>query len=100
MAIAEALSPAAPDDMEEMDDQNLWGFLEMLAAELSPAYWDDPDAIDELYRLRGMFVPNAPRDDLPPIAKAVRAARRSTPDLSVSPANPEYERMVQRVTAA
>lgn len=98
MKVAQWSSPDAPDDQEALPDDQLWGFLELVAVELSPAYWDDPDALDELYRLRGEFAPDAPRDDLPPLAKAARVAQRNRPDVSITPANPDYERMVQRVT--
>lgn len=95
--IADTIAPERPQDTEEADDKDVWILLERVSLRLSPEFWDDPDAIDDLIRLRSKFEPRIPVEHLKPIARAVRKSRAALPDVSVTPASPEYEKMVERL---
>ena len=96
--VASVLAPEVPADTEELDDYDAWNILEATAAEFSPGYWDDPDALDDLYQLRKRFMG---RDDpqLKALVKVAKTKRKYMPDPSITPANPDFERMARRIGA-
>lgn len=96
-AIRDVIAPARPTDAVEVDEKNVYAILERVAIRLSPEFWDDPDAIDDLFRLRGQFAPAAPRDYLKTISTAVRKSRAALPDVGITPADPRYEPMLERM---
>lgn len=94
--LADALAPEIPTDAEELPALDQLILLETVATELSPHYWDNPDAVEALYRLkrevRGVDLPY-----LKDIAKQQRQMKRNLPDPAISPANPEFERQAARL---
>jgi hypothetical protein len=98
--IMSAMFPDGPEDAEPLDDKLMWTLLEGVAVRLSPMYWDEPDALSDLARLRSKFAPALPSDYLKPLAEAARKAKRQMPDLSVTQVSPEYEKEVARLTRA
>ena len=96
MAIADVIAPENPIDTEQLDEALEFEILQTLAINLSPEFWQS-DAIDDYYRLLGKFMPEVQREHLKPIAAAQRASERALPDISITPENPEYERMVARM---
>ncbi|MBA2708301.1 MAG: hypothetical protein H0U59_10920 [Gemmatimonadaceae bacterium] len=96
--LAEVLAPNAPADAEELDPVDQWQILESAAAAFSPGYWDDPDAIEDLFELRKRFQ-GRESSELKTLAKVAREKQRAMPDPSISPASPEFEKMRKRVGA-
>lgn len=99
-ALADELAPETPTDSEAIDERTQYAILERVAIRLSPEFWDDPDAIEDLFRLRGKFAPQAQRDYLKTIASAVRKSRNALPDVGITPADPRYEPMLERMKRA
>jgi len=97
-AIASVLAPEVPADTEELDDYDAWNILEATATEFSPGFWDDPDALDDLYRLRKQFM-GVDDMQIKALAKVAKVKKRYMPDPSITPANPEFERMQRRIGA-
>ena len=95
--IVERLAPEQPADTDQLDEQTQWLILQEVAINMSPEFWDDPEAIEDFARLTQKFAPGVPVDHLKPIAQAKRASNRALPDLSITPENPEYERMERRM---
>lgn len=95
--IAKVLAPEVPTDMEPMEDSDMWLFLETFALRMAPEFWEDPEMINDLYRLRGQFAPRVPREHLKEIERAVRVSQRALPDVEISPASPEYDDMMNRM---
>lgn len=95
--IVERLAPENPADTDQLDEQTQWLILQEVAINMSPEFWDDPDAIEDFARLTTKFAPGVPTDHLKPIAQAKRASNRALPDLTITPENPEYERMERRM---
>ena len=97
--LKDALAPDHPHDTVEMDPYDQWNILEAVAASFSPGYWDDPDALEDLYKLRKQFQ-GYEDPELKILAKVAKEKQRMTPDLSVTPENPDYERQMRRIGAA
>ena len=98
-AVVEALAPDQPHDAVPLDPYDEWNILEATAASFSAGYWDDPDALEDLYRLRKQF---AGYDDmeLRALAKVAKEKQKYTPDISITPQSPEYESEMRRMGAA
>lgn len=96
MEMVEVLAPDTPADAVEMDPYDQWNVLEALAADFSPGYWDDPEALSDLYRLRKQFQ-GYDDEELKILARYARQKQRLTPDLRVTPANPEFEKTQRRL---
>ena len=94
--LAEILAPSVPADAEELDPIDQWHILERAAVDFSPGYWDDPEALKDLYELRKRFT-GQDSEQLKIMAKLAREKQRMTPDPRVSPASPEFEKMRKRV---
>jgi len=93
--LARELAPERPADTEEMNEHDIWALLEGVAMELSPTAWDDPDAINDLYELRKKFM-GYEDDELKETAKQVKRRKALLPDPSITPENPEFEKMLRR----
>ncbi len=93
--VAEAMAPEMPADAEPLDEVEQYEILERVALELSPVYWDNPDAIKDLYEFRKKFTG---QDDqmLKMAYEQVSKLEKKLPDPTITPANPEYEKMMRR----
>jgi hypothetical protein len=96
-AIAQVLAPQNPVDQEEMPPYMQWLLLEKVAINLSPAAWDDPEAIKDLYDLRKQFAPALAHDWMPVMARYRKTEQAHIPDPTVTPASPDFEKMKQRL---
>lgn len=97
------LAPERPADAEELDPLQQWQLLESAAMVLPPVYWDRPDALEDLIRLRTRFVPEPYRslmgtDQLKAVKRLRERQAKDLPDPAISPANPEFEEKVRRLT--
>ena len=94
--LASTLAPDVPADAEQIPEWDQWQILEATAGVFSETYWDDPDALEDLHRFRQQFLK---RDDeyLKVLAKRAKAAKAALPDVSISPANPQFEKMARKV---
>lgn len=99
MNLAKVFAPEVPADTEQLDEYDQWNILEATAAAFSPGYWDDPDALDDLYRLRKQFM-GVEDPQLKALSKVAKVKRRYMPDPSITPENPEFERMKRRMGGA
>lgn len=97
MAIAKVLAPDVPNDVEEIDPFDQWLLLETVASKLSPAYWDSPAAITDLYKLRQQFAPHLAQDWLPAAAKFRKQEQAGLPDPAITPENPEFAKNQRRL---
>jgi hypothetical protein len=95
--IANVLAPDSPTDQQELDPKDQWMVLELVASSVSPLYWDKPEAIRDLYRLRKMFVPNANSDYLKIVAQKVAKQTKSLPDPNITPESPEFDKARRRL---
>lgn len=96
-AIADIIAPEYPVDAEPLDEYDQWVILEGVFARLSPASWGDAEAVKALYHLRKKFTG---RDDQPlaTLAKRMEQEAKGVPNLEITPANPEYDREMARIT--
>lgn len=94
--LAEALAPERPADAEELDEFDQFQILMTAAVNFSPGYWDDPDALEDLYRLKKRFTGRDDRELLE-FAKLARAQRKSLPDPNITPQNPEWQDQLKRM---
>ncbi|GIV04052.1 MAG: hypothetical protein KatS3mg015_2882 [Fimbriimonadales bacterium] len=83
--VAKILAPDIPADHEVLPDDMQWQILERVASSLSPAAWDDPNAILDLYRLRKKFYPELAYPWLVDHARRVRSAQRVIPKPEETP---------------
>ena len=90
--LALALAPEVPSDTEELDEFTQFNILMIAAAEFSPGYWDDPDALTDLWRLKKKYLG---RDDeeLKQLAKVAKVQRSGLPDPMMTPAHPDWEKV-------
>jgi hypothetical protein len=95
-ALVEVLAPEIPADAEEIPEYVQWQILEGAALSFSPAYWDNPEALEDLYRLRKQFTGY---DDqlLKTLAKKAKKLKAWAPDPSITPVNPEFEKRMKRL---
>lgn len=98
--IAKVLAPDVPADAEQLDPKMQWMVLESIAVNLSPEAWDDPEAINDLYKLRKQFAPQLAFDWLPAAAAYRKKVRSTLPRPEITPANPEYAAMMRRLKRA
>lgn len=92
MKLADVIAPEHPLGTLQMEPAEQWQFLEAVAMELSPTYWDDPDAIKSLYDLRKRFAPQLATPALAKLAQAQAKIQQVAPDLAVTPENPKFDR--------
>lgn len=97
MRVAEIMAPEEPSDAEPLDDLTTFQILQTLATNMSPEFWDS-GAVEDYHRLLGMFAPEVPREHLPEIARMRRQMERGLPDPSITPQNPEYKKMLGRMS--
>lgn len=95
--LAAVIAPDEPTDQEPLTDHETWVVLETVATTLSPMLWDDPEALDDLYRLRRMFIPQLANESLKIRARLVRKEKSMLPDPSITPENPEFEKRMARL---
>lgn len=94
--IAKYIAPEEPIDAEYYDDEYVWRLLETAAQHTSPAFWDDPDAITDLFNLRKQFTG---REDqfLPIFAKAAKDRQSHTLNLDIPPGSKEWDEQDRRI---
>ena len=97
--LADIMAPEVPVNAEVLQPLDQLILLETVAAELPPHYWNNPDAVEALFKLkrelRGVTLPYL-RD----IAAQQRRMRRNLPDPRISPANPRFQEVAQRLGVA
>ena len=93
LQLSRILAPDHPADAEELPDDVQWEILELTAFEVTPHTWEDPNAIEDLIRLRKKFAPRsaASSEYLKPVAKLRRTEKRNLPDLNVTMASPDWD---------
>jgi len=94
--LAEVLAPEQPVDTEPLPERDQFDILMGAAAVFSPGFWDDPEALEDLYRLKLQFMG---REDpaLLEFAKVAKAQRDNMPDPDMTPANPKWEAETERL---
>ncbi|GIW17448.1 MAG: hypothetical protein KatS3mg064_0605 [Tepidiforma sp.] len=95
--LADIIAPAEPMDEEPLTDRESWMILEAAALTFSPWTWEDPEALEDLYRLRKQFAPGAAKESLRERAKLLRRDQAMLPDPAITPQNPEFERRMRRL---
>lgn len=97
--LANVLAPEIPVDSEPLPELDQLILLESVAAELPVQFWNQPDAVEALFklkqRIRGVTLPY-----LKDVAAMQRRMARNLPDPRVSPANPEFAEHSQRLGVA
>lgn len=94
--LAEAIAPEVPSDAEELDEHDQWMILELAAQSFSEMWWEDPDALESLFELRKKFT-GQEHPWLREQAKKFREVQKRVPDISISPQNPEWDAMVEKL---
>lgn len=95
--LADIIAPVEPVDEEPLSEHESWMLLERAAASVSPATWDDPNALSDLYRLRKMFMPDLASESLKIRARQVAKEKSMLPDPAITPENPEFEKRIARL---
>ncbi|MEY4761915.1 MAG: hypothetical protein RLZZ200_1771 [Pseudomonadota bacterium] len=97
--LAEVLAPERPTDTEPLDDFDQFQILQTAAVSFSPGYWDDPNALEDLYRLKKQFTG---RDDkqLLEFAKEAKARKDALPPPEMSPQNPKWQEAIAKMKGA
>lgn len=98
VAVAKVLAPDVPADQEPLPEWDQWMVLERVAMQLSPAAWNDANAIEDLFKLRKLFAPQMAEEWMPIAAKYRRKEQAGLPDPAVSPASPEFEKNMRRLS--
>lgn len=98
--LAAVLAPDEPADQEALSDHESWMVLETVATTLNPMLWDDPDALDDLYRLRRMFMPDIASDRLKIRSRVLRKEQSMLPDPSITPESPAFQKRIDRLKRA
>lgn len=96
--IAEALAPEIPADAEPLDEWTQFQILQATALSFSPGYWDDPDALADLYRLKLQFTGRDDRE-LQTLAKLAKTKREALPPKEMTPRNPKWDETIERVVS-
>lgn len=89
--LAEAFAPEVPSDAEPLDEEMQFNILMTAAVEFSPGYWDDPDALEDLFRLKKKFM-GVEDAELREFAKVAKVQRTNMPDPRMTPAHPDWEK--------
>lgn len=97
--MAEALAPEIPADTEPLDEWDQWQILQATALSFSPGYWDDPDALEDLYRLKLQFTGRDDRE-LQALAKLAKAKREALPPPEMTPRNPKWAETIEKVVGS
>jgi hypothetical protein len=97
--LAEVLAPERPTDTEPLGDFDQFNILQAAAVSFSPGYWDDPAALEDLYRLKKQFTG---RDDrqLLDFARAAKERKAMLPPPEMSPQNPKWQETVAKMKGA
>lgn len=98
MKIANVLAPQNPVGQQELPPFDQWVLLETVAMNLSPGYWDEPSAIEDLYKLRTQFLPPKEKWEwLQVLARERVKESKGLPDPSITPQNPEFRKRLGKV---
>ena len=95
-AMADILAPDVPADAEELTEHEQYLILERASIAFSPAWWEDPDALDALYAYRKKFA-GRESPELKAYATLQRERQRHMPDASITPQSPEWEAQRRRM---
>lgn len=94
--LARVMAPEVPADSEALPEYDQWQILEAAAAAFSPGYWDDPEALEDLYRYRKQYL-GTEDEQLKALAGVAKERAKALPDPSITPQNPEFERIAKRL---
>lgn len=88
--LADAMAPEHPADAEKLDEWDQYLILERASYYFSPVWWDEPNALEDLYRLRQKFLGT---DDqwIKDRAKEVRKFTEKLPDPAITPQSEEWD---------
>lgn len=95
--LAAVIAPDEPTDQEPLSDHESWMVLETVATTLNPMVWDEPDALEDLYRLRRMFMPDLASEKLKIRSRQLRKEQAMLPDPAITPENPEFQKRLDRI---
>ncbi len=95
-ALVDVIAPDQPVDADPLTDSEMLVLLEQVAAKLPVTFWDDPDALDDLARLR-MAAFGEEQPQLKSLAKRQRALSKAIPDPSIAPGSPEWDAQEKRL---
>lgn len=95
--LAETLAPDHPADAEALSEEEQFQILFIAAQTLSPWEWDDPNALEALYKLALKYRPEAADPAYRIRAKQLRQSQKYVPDMSVTPASPEFRDQMKRM---
>lgn len=95
--IAKILAPDVPADSQELSPFVQWMLLEKVAINFSPAAWDNPEAINDLYKLRKQFAPDLAHEWLPAAARYQQKLKGALPNPEVTPQSPEWKKQQRRL---
>ncbi len=85
-----------PLDGEELTDSELLVLLEGVAMILPITFWDQPQALEDLARLR-LAATGREQSQLMSLAKRQNALKKSVPDPSIAPGGVEWEAQEKRL---
>ncbi|MFW6174357.1 MAG: hypothetical protein ACOC5K_01080 [Chloroflexota bacterium] len=88
--LAEAMAPEHPADTEALPEYDQFMILQQAALHLTPEWWDNPDALEDLYRFRQKFL-GIEDKGLKEIAKQLRKEREKLPNPRITPQSPEWD---------
>lgn len=97
MSLSDILAPDSPADQEPLDDSDAWMVLESAATIMSPHFWDDPAALEDLLQLRQKFAPHMVDPALKVRVGYLKKVQKNTPDVTITPANEKFAEQMRRL---
>lgn len=94
--LAEVLAPGKPADAEELTPFEQYAILQRAAIAFSPAWWEEPEALEDLYRLT-KEIRGRERPELLEYARLQRERKKRTPDPAISPQSPQWDKQIARM---
>lgn len=96
MGLAKGIGGEHPADAEAIEPKAQWEMLELVAIDLPPVAWTDPNALEDLFKLRKQFL-GLEHQNLKIWAATQRKLKNMRPDPAITPANPEFDAMRRRL---
>jgi len=94
--LASIFAPDVPADAEELTEHEQYLVLEGASIAFSPAWWEDPEALEALYAYRKKF-DGRESPELKAYATLQRERERHMPDVSITPQSPEWAGQQRRM---
>lgn len=92
--LADILAPERPTDTEALGEYDQYQILLAASVSFSPGYWDDPNALEDLYRLKKQFA-GIDDQELKTFAKLAKEKKAMLPPPEMTPRNPKWKETVE-----